>query len=195
MGIERHEAEEAWRRFAARVLAFLESKVASREEAEDLLQEVFVRLHTGLCCLEDWPSLEKWIWRVARNLVIDHYRSRRRTAELDEELESPWAMPDIEEDPAARLAFSLRETVEGLEEPHRGALLLTEYEGLTQAEYARREGISLAAAKSRVLRARETLRDSLLACCHFELDAVGQVMHYEKRCASCDLARLSKDRG
>jgi RNA polymerase sigma-70 factor (ECF subfamily) len=191
------EAEElrlVWDRYGERLFRFIRARVGSAEEAEDLLQELFIRVHTKLCCLEEWPSLERWIHRVGRNLIIDHYRSRPGTEAITGDIESHHAAPDLDEDPAARLAFSLRETVESLPEPYREALLLTEYEGLGQADYAERAGISLSAAKSRVLRAREKLKASLLECCHFELDRLGGIIHYEARCAKCDLERHARDR-
>lgn len=182
-----------WDRLKDRMLAFLRSKVSSPEDAEDLLQELFVRVHTGLCCLEEWTSLERWIYRVARNLVIDHYRSRKRHEPLDSDpgIPSPYGAAEAEEDPEARIAFSLRETAEELPAPYREALTAVEYEGLSVTDYARRSGISLSAAKSRVLRARERLKASLLECCHFELDRLGGIVNYEKRCAECDLRRAA----
>jgi RNA polymerase sigma-70 factor (ECF subfamily) len=90
----------------------------------------------------------------------------------------------------ARLAFSLRETAEELEEPYREALILTEYEGLTQAEYAARAGLSLSGAKSRVQRAREKLKQLLLDCCHFELDRRGGIIDFYPRCCRCDSGRI-----
>ncbi|MFZ2782280.1 MAG: RNA polymerase sigma factor SigZ [Rectinemataceae bacterium] len=183
-----------WDRYRERLFGFIRGKVSSPEEAEDILQEVFIKIHTGLCCLQEWPAMEKWIYRVARNLIIDHYRARRGDEELDEDIESHYGSAELDDDPAARIAFSLKETVDELPEPYREALLLTEYEGLTQAEMAERAGISLPAAKSRILRARKELKALLLECCHFELDRLGGIINYEKRCASCDAMRRVSSR-
>ena len=98
--------------------------------------------------------MDRLVYRIARNLIIDHYRRGRQTE----------ALPP---------------------EPYRGALIATEYEGLTQAQLAQREGISLPAAKSRVQRARTKLKEELLACCHFELDRHGGIIDYYERCCSC----------
>ena len=133
--------------------------------------------------------MEKWIYRVTRNLIIDHYRGKRPKEALEDTIESPYGSAEFEDDPAARLAFSLRDTVDELPEPYREALILTEYEGLSQAEFAERAGISLPAAKSRVQRARQKLKALLLECCHFELDRLGGIIDYEERCANCDLER------
>lgn len=192
--LESEHVAALWERFRDRLLAFIKGKVGSAEEAEDILQEVFVRVHTGLCCLQEWPVMERWIFRVTRNLIIDHYRSRRGGEELGEDIVSHYGGPELEDDPAAKLAFSLRQTVEALPEPYRESLLLTEYEGLSQAELARRAGISLPAAKSRVQRARARLKALLLECCHIELDRLGGIVGYEERCASCDLARRASKR-
>ena len=138
--------------------------------------------------------MERWIYRVARNLIIDRYRARRPQEELDETIEASYGAAELEDDPAARLAFSLRETIDELPEPYREALVLAEYEGLSLAQLAARSGISLPAAKSRVQRARAKLKELLLECCHFELDRLGHIVDYEKRCASCDLARHASAR-
>jgi len=176
---------EIWRRYHDRLLGFILSKVGNPDEAEDLLQEAFLRIHTGICCMQEWEAMEKLVYRITRNLIIDRYRRVRRTEPLGEDLAAEGDLSDYEEDPAAKLAFSLRETIDELPEPYRGALVLTEYEGLTQAELAEREGISLSAAKSRVQRARAKLKEALLECCHFELDTRGGIIDYHERCCRC----------
>jgi len=67
----------------------------------------------------------------------------------------------------------------GLPEHYREALLLSEFEGLTQAEMARRAEISLSGAKSRVQRGRRMLGDRLITCCRVESDAAGRVSDYD----------------
>ena len=175
--------ELLWEQYSTRLRAFIRSRVWDDAEAEDILQEVFIRIHRHLCCQPDWNKPKSWIYQIARNLIIDHYRRRRETVELPESLP---AEPDLpEEDPEAVLALSLREMIDGLPEHYRQALLLTEYQGLTQKQLAERLGISLSGAKSRVQRAREKLRDMLLRCCHFEFDRRGRIVDYYQRCCCC----------
>ena len=176
--------EELWNDYSSRLLAFIRGRVDDETEADDILQEVFLRVHTGLCCREAVGNLESWIYRVTRNLVIDHYRRRRPVGELSQTIPSTESLP-LEEDPRTRLAFSLRGTVDELPAPYREALVATEYEGLSQQQYADRAGISLSGAKSRVQRAREKLRQLFLDCCHFELDRLGRIVDYHERCCRC----------
>jgi len=182
-------AEILWDRYSQRLGAFIRGRVGDDAEAEDILQEVFIRVHRSLCCREDWEKPESWIYQIARNLIIDHYRRRRDLVEIPENLtdESEWdEMVSLEDDPEAQLALSLKDMIDELPEHYRQALILTEYQGLTQKELAQRVGISLSGAKSRVQRAREMLRDMLLSCCHFELDRRGRVLDYYQRCRACE---------
>lgn len=177
-----------WDRYRRRLSAFVRSRVRDDAEAEDILQEVFIRVHRDLCCrpAEEWAKPQAWFYQIARHLIVDHYRRRRETVEIPESLP---AEPDIpEEDPEAVLALSMKELVNQLPDPYREALLLTEYEGLSQKQLAERLGISFSGAKSRVQRAREKVRDMLLSCCHFELDRRGRIIDYYPHCCHCRAA-------
>jgi RNA polymerase sigma-70 factor (ECF subfamily) len=172
-----------WDHFNARLYQFIRSRVEDEAAAEDLLQEVFLRIHKRMETLSDSSRLESWVYQIARHAIIDHYRRRRDLTEI------PETVPDedrlVEPDAAELLAASMREMVEALPEPYRQALILTEYEGLTQAALAERLNISLSGAKSRVQRARQKIKDDLLACCHFEFDRYGRVVDYWQHCGCC----------
>ncbi len=175
--------ETVWEQFHTRLQKFIGSRVEDEAAAEDILQEVFLRIHTRMDTLSDSSRLESWVFQIARNAIIDHYRRRRETEEIPEtvQAEDGFAEPDA----AEVLAFSMREMVDELPEPYRQALILTEYDGLTQADLAKRLGISLSGAKSRVQRARQRIKDELLACCHFEFDRYGRVIDYWEHCCCC----------
>jgi len=176
--------ETIWDQYSAQLLAFIRSRVADECEAEDLLQEVFLRIHLNLCCLQDLSKLESWVYQITRNAIIDYYRSRRDTFELRETL--PAESDFDEEDAESELAPSLKELINELPAAYREALILTEYQGLSQKELAQRAGISLPGAKSRVQRARQMIRDMLLNCCHFELDRRGRIIDYHELCCCCN---------
>lgn len=185
MGSASHaELEDLWRRFAGELRGFVRRRAGDAAEADDILQEIFLRIHTRLGTQRCPECLRAWIYRIAKNAIIDQARRRRPSA--------PWTDEAAgREDPAAetgageRLAGSLRAMVDTLPPDDRMALLLTEFEGLTQRELAGRLGISLSGAKSRVQRARRRLRDRLLECCHVEFDRRGAVVDYYERCCCC----------
>jgi RNA polymerase sigma-70 factor (ECF subfamily) len=182
--VETANLETLWNEYCCRLLAFLRGRVSDDAEAEDLLQEVFIRIHFHLCCLPPVEKMDGWIYQIARNLVIDHYRRRQVTLEISPELSADGGFE--EEDPQIQLTLSLRDMIKELPGVYREALEMTEYGGLSQVELADKIGLSVSAAKSRVQRAREKLRAMILACCHIELDLRGKVIYYYERCCCCN---------
>ncbi len=122
--------DQVWDQYHHRLKAFIRNRVEDDAAAEDLLQESFIRVHRHLCCQPDWNKPDGWFYQIACNLIIDHYRRRRELVELSD----TWpADPDVpEDDPAAEWALSLKDMIDELPEPYRQALLLTEYQGLSQ---------------------------------------------------------------
>src|SRR5712692_7822073 len=124
------------------------------------------------------------MYQIARNAIADYYREQKATVELPRLLLAP-EEPVFEDDVIKDLIPSVKAMVESLPGEYREALILTEYEGLTQRELAERLGLSLSGAKSRVQRAREKLKAMILDCCHFEFDRFGKIIDYQPNCACC----------
>ena len=177
--------EHAWYALHEPLRAFLRKRVRSEEAAEDLLQDVFLRIHTHADTLQEEEKLESWIYQIARHRVTDYYRRQKFMLSLEETDQETLLEELPEEDVQAELAPSVAAMVNALPEPYREALYLTEYQGLSQRDLATRLGLSFSGAKSRVQRAREKLKQLLLDCCHFEFDRLGRVIDYQPRCACC----------
>jgi RNA polymerase sigma-70 factor (ECF subfamily) len=178
----RRDTETIWNEFGASLKRFIRRRVADEDEADDILQDVFLKIHANIGTLRDDSKLLRWIYQITRHAITDYYRSQQPLSEIPESL----AITDeAEEDPLQQLACGLREMVEGLPNKYREALILAEYQGLTQQEIATWLGISLSGAKSRVQRARDLLKGQLLQCCHFELDRLGKVIDYYPHRACC----------
>lgn len=180
------KVEEIYDRFDAGLRAFIRARVGNPDAAEDVLQDVYLKIHARIDTIRDEEKVRAWVYRVARNVVTDHYRTRRTAAGLGEVPEE--ALDPVEAELEVELSGTVREMLDGLSPEHREALYLTEYEGLTQRELAQRLGVSVSGAKSRVQRARARLKALLLGCCHFELDARGRVMAYGPRRECCEVS-------
>jgi RNA polymerase sigma-70 factor, ECF subfamily len=176
--------EEVWEEFSDRLHSFIRARVASDVDADDLLSDVFIKVHTRIDGLRDDEHVASWLYRITRNTVIDHYRRRRESTDFVDLPEPEESRSDAEE----VIARDLRGMVDGLPDRYREALVLTEFEGLTQVEMADRLGLSVSGAKSRVQRARGLLRDQLLACCHFEFDRRGHMIDFTPRRSCCTSA-------
>lgn len=177
--------EQIWETFHSPLLQFIRQRVPDEETAEDLLQDVFLKIHQQIEGLKEAKKLESWIYQITRHTIIDYYRRKRSTIPLEEPevLQLPAELPD--DDIVSELFPSVRVMVNSLPEQDRQALVLTEYQGLTQKEFGERLGLSFSGAKSRVQRAREKLKQQLLACCHFELDRRRHIINYQPRCQCC----------
>lgn len=165
----------AWRAHERELLDFLSRRAGNRAEAEDLLQEVFLkamRQGAEFCSLRNPRS---WLFRVARTTLIDHGRVTKPTVELPESLA---AVAPEQRSPVDELDACLRHNLADLSSEDRNILNACDLQGQTVRAYAEREGLSLPAAKSRLLRARQRLRDSLVQHCRVRFDELGNVCCY-----------------
>jgi len=173
---------DVWHAFAHHLRAYVRRRLPDPVEAEDVLQEVFLKAHTHLPGLRQPDRVLPWLYRVARSAVVDHVRARRPSVELDEDLPAE-AVP--EDDPGAQIARGLGHMVDQLPAIYREAIRLSEIEGLPQAEVARRLGLSLSGAKSRVQRGRQQLLKMLTDCCSFELDHNRRIVDFTPLPSCC----------
>lgn len=172
---------DAWQSHRATLRRFILGRVGDADAAEDIVQDVLLRAWSQQSRLRDESKLVPWLVSMTRNAIVDHYRTRRPSEELPEEL----AAPQEEKDAMAELAACLIPFLARLPERYRSAVELSELEGLTQQETADRLGISLSGAKSRVQRGRAKLQEMLLACCRLERDHRGAIVDYDARAQAC----------
>lgn len=185
------QIESLWKQFYAPLRAFIARRVDDPAATDDLLQDVFLRIHTRIETLHDETRLDAWIYQITRNVIADYYRARKQMAPLSEEL--PAAENEVRDELAFQLAPSIRGMVSALPPTYREAFLLTEINGLSQVELAQRLGISVSGAKSRVQRARAQIRQMLLDCCHFEFDRRGGIVNYYPRVHCCRRCECETD--
>ena len=147
--------------------------VNDREEAADLAQEAFVKAWQGLSSFQGESSFATWVYRLTTNVCIDHLRKKKRregvepSVSLNDE-ESGWAEPaDRESDPQLLLERSergkaLARALAKLPDWQRRTLVLRELSGLSYQEIGDALDIDLGTVKSRIARARLSLRKILL---------------------------------
>ncbi len=178
--------ENIWDEFAVKLGQFIRARVTDPATAEDILQDVFVKIQGNLDHVQEPGKLQSWIYLIARNAIIDYYRTRKQTTELPQSLP---AEPPADDGEMEGLKAAFRRMIFNLPEPYREAIVLTELEGLTQKALAERLGISVSGAKSRVQRGRDQLKQMLLDCCRFEFDRRGGIIecepHANTGCEEC----------
>ena len=154
-GGDRNAFEALVRRYQRRVFGLAYQHLRDPDEAQDLAQEVFVRLYRNLGHYDPERPFEPWFWRLAGNVAVNYCRRRRAPSlELKEDSASRDADPD---------KVPLELAVASLDESLRLPLLLHYHADLPVEEVAASLGLSVSGVKSRLHRARAILRRLLAA--------------------------------
>jgi len=161
----------AWTNHEAEIRGYLTRQLGDARLAEDLLQDTFVKAMAAgakFCSLENPRA---WLFRVAKNCLIDHLRRKPDFVEIDDQV------ADHEKEIAAVVTLSscLPTALALLSEEDREVISLCDLEGMNQAEYATRKSISVPGAKSRIQRARGKLKTQLNNVCQVQFDESGNI--------------------
>jgi RNA polymerase sigma-70 factor (ECF subfamily) len=182
----REDMRCAYRELEERLRPFVARRVSTPDEVDDVVQDVFLRMHRSLAHLRDEERFGPWVYQVARSAIAEHRRARARHPLPAGDPVQPEPPPEDDDRAVEQeLATYVAPFVARLPSPYREALTLTELEGLTQKEAADMLGVSLSGMKSRVQRGRERLRALLEDCCEIALDARGRVIDCQPRGSDC----------
>jgi RNA polymerase sigma-70 factor (ECF subfamily) len=171
-------ARDSWQVLGQQLGAYIGRRLPAAD-VEDVLQDVLIKIHRNVRYLSDDSRFGPWVYSVARNAVIDRLRRKQPALADPSELDSVPSADDTETEQA--LLNCVMPFVARLPEAYRHAITLVELQGLSQADAAAMEGISLSGMKSRVQRGRRMLRDMFEECCSLKIDARGRVMDAERR--------------
>ena len=163
-------------RYKDKIYRYVLRMTGSAEDAEDLTQEVFVRMYTSIGGFRRDASLSTWLYRIAGNLCTDSFR-KNKNARFNTSLDAPidgaggenGAGREVADESYAPDALwgrkELSEQIEtalgSLPPKLRSAVILHDVEGLAYDEIAQTEGVPLGTVKSRIFNARAALRESL----------------------------------
>ena len=191
-----------WEELHGDLRAFISRRVRNQADVDDLVQRVLLQIVKGLASLRDAERLHAWVYRTARNVIVDYYRSsagRREVASGGAEdlaaasAETQANSQDDERAALQELAGCMTPMIRQLPPAYREAVTLADLEGVNQADAAARAGVSLSAMKSRIQRGRQQLKAVLEDCCRVQLDRRGTIVAYDPRkpnscgpCGSCD---------
>lgn len=181
------DTEKAWNDFRNDLHTYISARISDQSIVEDILQDVFLKVYTSIDSLKDKTKIKNWIFKIARNIIIDYYKKRKlRTYDIESNHhEYNEALPGNNEPfietPSILIASGLRSMIKTLPEKYAQALILVELEGKSQTELAKELGISISGVKSRVQRGRRLLRESLLKCCYFEFDRYGTIIDFRPK--------------
>ena len=184
------EYEEVWRIWSQskeKLYAYVLSKFKHKELAEEVAQEVLLKLHNSCCSEKEILNVNAWLFQIARNTSLDILKKdekQKGKGEIIEAEESP--------EPLEELAAFLESLINFLPETYAVPLRMADLEGIPQKEIAAALGLGLSATKSRIQRARELLKQEIKTCYHLEMDKNGTPIQLELKDTCTPLKAMKK---
>ena len=155
---DRRAMEALYHRFKRRVYSMV-ARIAGAQDAEEVSQEVFMRIYRGLLKFRGESALDTWVYRLTVNAAVSHVSRRPARAEGEEALAHIPTKEGPSRDP--RLAARLENALTDLPAGYRAVLVLHDIEGLSHEEIAEILGCRVGTSKSQLHKARAKMRDLL----------------------------------
>ena len=178
------EITSLYNQFHRLLYNYIALRVNNKQDVEDLLQDVFVKIFLNIRKLEKGERLNSWIFSITRNSIIDYYRrngnGKNKNNVLDENLLEKLT-PEEEIDTTKGLADYLKVIVHQLPDNYRDILYDSEINGIKQKDLAEKYGIPYPTLRSTVQRGRAKLKAMLDECCRIETDNRGNVLECTPR--------------
>lgn len=170
------QIEEIWIDLHQELKKFIFSKVRDIDTSEDILQDVFLKIHLHIHTLSDCSKLTSWVYQITRNAVVDHYRKTNFEVQIEG---LDFAEQENEESLYLSLSNCINQKINKLSEKYKQAILLTYFKDISQIAFAEELNISYSAAKTRAQRGREKLKDLVVDCPNIETDNNGNLISFE----------------
>lgn len=186
-----------WASFQAGVRRLVLRKVSATDDVDDIVQDIFVRIHTGAEQIRDSEKVESWVFGIARRAIADYYRAEYRKPEtetLESGMTGSWgdeqrtaSVGEHEGDHTVHeeVLSWLEPTIKHLPEKYARAVRLSDIEGRSQKEIASELGLSYTATKSRIQRGRKMVSERIKDCCQVEFGGDGQAVEFRRRGKQC----------
>lgn len=161
-----------WNSYAEDIRRFILSKTNDESSADDLLQEVFIKVHTKISNVQDVNKIKSWVFTVANNTVMDYFRAIKKSQVIiDNELEG------FDEQSAEFYEHSEQDCLYGiiksLDKKYRDPLLMADIQGYKQRRIAEVLKLPLPTIKSQIQRARKMIAQGFMDCCGYQLNKKG----------------------
>lgn len=176
-----------WKEHHDQLLNFIRKRVEDTDAAEDILQDVFLKILSKIETLKNSDKLKSWLFQITRNVIADYYRQKQKESNLtgttrEEEF-------TIDESAMREAESWVGLHVQELPDNYRKAVELFELKGQSLQQIANQMGISYTNARARVNRGRAALKKNLTDCCTFHVDVYGNILDYyqkDSNCTDCD---------
>lgn len=171
------EIKAIWEDLNQELYRFMVGKLKDEQLSKDLHQEVFFKVQTKIHQLKHTSKLTAWVYQIARNTILDHFRKENQRKLSLEHYHLPET--ETEDFEYSSLSNCINQKIENLSSEHKEAIVLTSFQDYSQKKLAEHLNISYSGTKSRVQKAREVLRKNILDCPNVESDPSGKLIDFE----------------
>ena len=179
-----HEITSIWDNFHKELRAFIQNKTRNHADTDDILQDAFVRIIRNWNRVNQSENLRLYLYGIVRNTIYDHFKHKSKVFESTS-IEEVFTDEEVQNLNATVADLCVKPFINKLPDHYREALLLTEFQDISQKDLAVKLGISYSGAKSRVQRGKEKLKELLLGCCPYKSDSYGNIILNKKNNCSC----------
>ncbi|MBK5261357.1 MAG: sigma-70 family RNA polymerase sigma factor [Peptostreptococcaceae bacterium] len=183
-----YDFDELWNEFNQKLLKYFNAKVNNTQDAEDILQDVFIKIFSSIERLESQSAIKPWIYKITKNTIIDFCKKKKSISvapetlyEIEDEKEDVDNMNDDISKCIGAMIFALPDKYQSVYDMY-------ENKNLKHKEIAEALDISVSSSKVRLKRAKDMFKDELIKCCDFEVDNYGNIIDYHSKgkCKYCD---------
>jgi len=171
--------------------SYISGKVNNKALAEDIVQEVMIKLIESHRNSKEIKNIKAWLFQVSRNTIFDYYKKNN----LEYNLDKDW---NLEEAPSSELSKVMVSDyvipmIQLLPDDYAIPLMLSDIDNIPQKDIAKQLNLELSATKMRIQRARTKLRAIFVECCHIEYDKQGNFIGCSIKDSCEPIQNISKD--
>lgn len=145
--------------------------------ADDILQEVFIKLYENSDKLKSQEKLKSWLYAVTKNTIADYYRKNKKTEFLPDDISAQAEEPTCYDE----IGKCVLQLMPSIPKGYSEIIRLYDYKELSAVEISQMLNMPLATVKSKVQRGRKKIKEALLECCEFELDKNGAPIYFASK--------------
>ena len=173
-----------WTHFHKELKVFIMNKTRNSTDTEDILQEVFIKIIRNINKINQAENLRQYLYAIVRNAINDYFRNKKKLV-YNTSIEERISEEETQSLNTTIAECCIKPFINKLPNHYREALLMTEFQNISQKDLAERLNISYSGAKSRVQRGKEKLKALILNCCSYQSDKYGNIVDTKSKNCGC----------
>ncbi len=155
---------------------YIVKRVNNRDDAQDLLQEVFIKIYGNISGVDKKENLKSWLFTITKNTIIDYYRKNANKAKLTSADSVTDVINEQDFDRTKELEKCIHHFIEQLPDEYREIIIDSEIKGIKQKDLGDKYGLAYPSVRSRIQRGRARLKEMFMDCCKIEVDRRGNIL-------------------